>query len=75
MLPHLLVIEGQNTYCPFGVNYFFMLGLKIEASKSPTNDLKVVSVIEMTNFYDPRGSFWSLRLQNTFKLQTQSALS
>ena len=34
----------------------------------------MVSVIEMTNFYDARGLFWSLRPQNTIKLPTQSAL-
>ena len=27
-------------YCLFGVNYFFMLGLGIEASKPSRNDLK-----------------------------------
>ena len=34
----------------------------------------MVSIIEMTGFYDARGSFWSRRPQNTIKLPTQSAL-
>ena len=34
----------------------------------------MVSVLEMTNFFGARGSFWSLRPQNTIKLATQSAL-
>ena len=33
----------------------------------------MVSVKEMTIFYDARGSFWSLRPQNMIKLPTQSA--
>ena len=34
----------------------------------------MISVIEMANLYDARGSFWSLRPHNTSKLPTQSAL-
>ena len=37
-----------------------MLGSKIEACKLPRNDIKVTIVIEMTNFYDARGLFWSI---------------
>ena len=36
-------ITHGNSYCPFGVS-------NIEACDSPRNDLKVVSVIEMTFF-------------------------
>ena len=50
-----------------------MLALEIEACKPPRNDLKVASVIEMTDFYDARGLFWSLRPQNMIKCVTQSA--
>jgi len=34
----------------------------------------MASVIEMIDFYDARGSFWSLRPQNMIKYVTQSAL-
>ena len=48
-------------YCLFGVNYFFKLGSKIEASEPPRNDLIVVSIIEMTYLHGARGSFVLLR--------------
>ena len=49
-----------------------MLVLKIEASKPSRNDLKSVSVIEMTFLYDARYSFVLLRPTNEVKLSTQS---
>ena len=62
-------------YFLFGVNSFFMLVLEIEASKPPRNDLKVVSIIEMTLLYDARYSFVLLRPKSMVKLSTQSAES
>ena len=50
-----------------------MLELEIEASKPPRNDLKIVSVIEMTLLYDAQYSFVLLRLEKMVKLSTQSA--
>ena len=51
-----------------------MLGLAIEACKPPRNDLKVVSVIEMTFLYDARYSICLLLTpKNDLKLSTQSA--
>ena len=47
--------------------------LEIEASKPPKNDLKVVSVIDMTLLYDARYSFVFLRPKSEVKLSTQSA--
>ena len=50
-----------------------MLGSKIKPCKPPKNDLKVVSVIEMTLLYDARYSFFLLKPKNEVKLLTQSA--
>ena len=47
--------------------------LEIEACKPPRNDLKVVSVIEMTLPYDAQYSFVLLKPKNEVKLSTQSA--
>ena len=49
-----------------------MLVLEIEASKPPRNDLKVVSVIEMTLLYDAGYSSVLLRSKSMVKLSTQS---
>ena len=45
----------------------------IEATKSPRNDLKLVSAIEMTHMYGARGSLALSRQKNTIKLLPQSA--
>ena len=50
-----------------------MLGLEIEACKPPRNDLKNVSVIEMTFLHDARYLVVLLRSKNEVKLLTQSA--
>ena len=52
-----------------------MLGSKIKARKPPRNDLKNVSVIEMTFMYDAWYSIVLLRPKNRVKLLTQSAES
>ena len=49
-----------------------MIGSKIEAFKPPRNDLKVVSVTEMTLLYDTWYSVVLLRPENKVKLLTQS---
>ena len=43
------------------VQLFFMLGSKIEASRTPRNDIKIVSVIEMIHLDGARGAFVLLR--------------
>ena len=43
----------------------FMLGLEIEAWKPPRNDLKMVSVIEMTFLYDAQYSIVLERILET----------
>ena len=58
--------------CLFGVNYFFKLGSKIEATKTPIFDLKVDSVIEMIFLYNARYSIVLLRPKNSVKLLAQS---
>ena len=50
-----------------------MLGSKIKACKPPRNDLKDVSVIEMTFLYGARYSVVLLRQNNEVKPLTQSA--
>ena len=50
-----------------------MIGSKIEAFKPPRNDLKVVSVTEMTLLYDTWYSVVLLRPKHEVKLLTQSA--
>ena len=50
-----------------------MLALEIEASKPPRNDLKVVSVIEMTLLYGARYSCVLPRLEHEVKLLPHSA--
>ena len=50
-----------------------MLGLDINASKPPRNDLKVASVIGMTFLYDAGYSVDLLRPKNEVKPFTQSA--
>ena len=50
-----------------------MLVLEIEACKPPRNDLKVVSIIEMTFPCDTRYSFVLLRPKSEVKLSTQRA--
>ena len=50
-----------------------MLGSKVEACKSPRNNLKVVSIVEMTHLYGASGSFVLLRPKNRVKIFVQSA--
>ena len=50
-----------------------MLRSKNKECKPPRNDIKVVSVIEMTFLYDARYSVVLLRQKNEVKLLTQSA--
>ena len=49
------------SYCLFGLNYYIMLGSKLKECKPPRNDIKGVSVIEMTFLYDVRYSVFLLR--------------
>ena len=67
------IYDTKLIYCLFGVNFFLCLGHRLRHVNSLGMTLKVTSVIEMANFYDARGLFWSLRPQNMIKCVTQSA--
>ena len=63
---HFMDLQKQNMFLFLYAlsvwgQQIFMLGSKIEACKPPKNDLKVVSVIEMTFLYDARYSLVLLR--------------
>ena len=70
------MIRASQCQCSNALTVSIMLVLENEeASKPLGNDLKFVSVIEMTHLYGARESFHPLRTKNTIKLPTQSALS